>query len=148
MAHDMRLFHSTLLVIFWVLAAQLTAARVEARPEFAFPKNPVSQPAANLKPTQDFPNAGLEVHKVNRMALLITNNGFFGRGYLGINAIDPETGDAVMACEYPINSNIEYLWVGGLWLGAVVGRDTLVSTGAEGYYYIIEFWPAPARAAA
>jgi len=138
----MRPFRSTLSVIFVILAAQLAPISVEARPEFTFPRNPASQTAANLKPTEDFPNAGLEVHKINRMALTITNNGFFGRGYLGANAVDPETGLRVMACEYPINSNIEYLWVGGLWLGAVVGRDTLVSTGAEGYYYIIEFWPA------
>jgi hypothetical protein len=55
--------------------------------------------------------------------------------------LDPETGLSAMACEYPIHSNVEYLWVAGLWLGAVVGRDTLVTTGAEAYYNIVELWP-------
>ncbi len=118
-----------------------SANQALARPEFVFPDNPAARPPGNLKPAFEYPNTGLEVHKINRMALTITNNGFFGRGYLGSSAIDPETGLPVMACEYPINSDIEYLWVGGLWIGAVIGRDTLVSTGAEGYYYIIEFWP-------
>ena len=111
-----------------------------ARPDFQFPFNPADHRDL-LKPVFEFPNSGLEVHKINRMALTITNNGFFGSGYIGSNAFDPETGLPVMSCEYPINSDIEYLWVAGLWIGAVIGRDTLVSTGAEGYYYIIEFYP-------
>jgi hypothetical protein len=109
----------------------------DARPEFRFP----GYADSDYKAIADFPSAALEVHKINRMALTVTNNGFFGRGYLSGMATDPETGLPVMACEYPINSDIEYLWVGALWLGAVVGRDTLVTTGAEGYYYLVEFWP-------
>jgi hypothetical protein len=129
-----RIIPTVLFIACGLLAMAHSAA---ARPDFESPKNQSS----NLKATAEFPNAGLEVHKINRMALTITNNGFIGSGYLGGNAIDPETSLPVMACEYPINSDIEYLWVGGLWLGAVVGRDTLVSTGAEGYYYLVEFWP-------
>ncbi|MEE9442999.1 MAG: hypothetical protein V3V99_10080 [candidate division Zixibacteria bacterium] len=55
--------------------------------------------------------------------------------------IDPETGDRVMACEFPLHSDVEYLYIGGIWVGAVVGRDTLVSTSTDAYYNIVEFWP-------
>ncbi len=93
------------------------------------------------KPVESFPNVGLEVHKVNRMALTVTNNGFFGSGYFRSYPMDPETGRRAMSCEYPINSDIEYLWTAALWFGAVVGRDTLVSIGAGMYYWNQELWP-------
>ncbi len=109
-----------------------------ARPQFEFPQT--GGPILS-KPAIGTPNINLEVHKVNRLALSLTNKGFFGTGYYSSNPLDPETGLPVLACEYPINSDVEYLWVGGLWLGAVIGRDTLVSTGAEGYYFITEFFP-------
>ncbi len=128
----------TYLIRLTVAIILATTQLATARSDFKFPTNPA---VAGFKPSADLPNASLEVHKINRMALTVTNNGFFGNGYLGGNAVDPETGLRAMGCEYPINSDIEYLWMGALWLGAVVGRDTLVSTSAEGYYYIVEFWP-------
>jgi hypothetical protein len=125
-----------------ILPASVMAAAVIVDPDTPFPKVPVQQTA----PSFDEPNVGLEVHKINRMALAVTNNGFFGVGYFRYYPIDPETGRRAMSCEYPINSNAEYLWVGGLWVGAVVGRDTLVSTGASLYYYVVEFWPEAGEA--
>jgi hypothetical protein len=96
---------------------------------------------AHKSTVQLFPNLGLEVHKINRMALAVTNCGFFGTGYWISNPIDPETGYLAQSCEYPIHSDVQYLSVAGLWLGAIVGRDTLVSTGAGGSWRLIEFWP-------
>ncbi|MEZ5360700.1 MAG: hypothetical protein R3F48_17940 [Candidatus Zixiibacteriota bacterium] len=117
----------------------LCASQLDARPDFLFPqtgKTPPPPPKALF----DYPNSGFEIHKINRLGLTITNSGFFGNGYLA-TSVDPETGDHIFGCEYPRNSNVEFLWVGGIWIGAVVGRDTLVSTAAEGYYNIVEFWP-------
>jgi len=100
------------------------------------------QPEAYYKPSAERPNTALEVHKINRMAFTVTNSGFFGAGYFRGNNTDPETGRRAMSCEYPINSNIEYLFSGALWFGAVVGSDTLVSTGATFYNWgITELWP-------
>jgi len=95
---------------------------------------------AYAKPSVEGPNLAIEVHRANRMALAVTNNGFFGSGYMG-RPIDPETGKPAMSCEYPINSNIEYLWTAALWFGAVIGSDTLVSIGAGMYYWNKELWP-------
>jgi len=47
----------------------------------------------------------------------------------------------VLSCEYPVNSRIEYLFNGALWVGAIVGRDTLVSVAAEGWFGIKELFP-------
>ncbi|MCP4569279.1 MAG: hypothetical protein GY841_17020 [FCB group bacterium] len=88
------------------------------------------------------PNLALEVHKINQIKLGVTNNGFFGVGYFRGQATDPETGGRAMSCEYPANSHVENLWTGAIWVGAVVGRDTLVSTGAEVYNWgLAELWP-------
>jgi hypothetical protein len=91
------------------------------------------------------PNSQLEVHKINKLGLAVTNSGNLGTGYFFYNPIDPETGYRASSCEYPINSYSNYMSVAGLWIGAVVGRDTLVSSNAPMYPYIggIEFWPDP-----
>ncbi|UCG62703.1 MAG: hypothetical protein JSV52_05300 [Candidatus Zixiibacteriota bacterium] len=63
---------------------------------------------------------------------------------MGVTAEDAITGqDILFSCTYPKNSNIEHLFVGALWVGAIVGRDTLVSTGIEDFYCANEFWPNP-----
>ena len=126
-----------ILLALIILTAWDSGVTVKAFPNF--PDLPEKE--AFYKPTAGSPNVALEVHKINRMRLAVTNNGNFGIGYFWGNAIDPETGLRTMSCEYPINSRVEYLWTGSLWLGAVVGRDTLVSTGAEIYYWLAELWP-------
>ncbi len=130
------------LAIIYLLAiclptAALGAAAMVINPETPVPKTPVLQEELSI----GIPNVQLEVHKVNKLALTITNNGHLGTGYFRHNPIDPETGYRAPSCEYPIHSYNNYLWVGGIWVGAVVGRDTLVSTSANLYHYVVEFWP-------
>jgi hypothetical protein len=84
------------------------------------------------------PNMQMIVHDIGRMSLTVTNSGTFGTSSLGTTIID---GEIALSCEYPINSNIEYLFNGALWIGAVVGRDTLVSVAFEGWFGIKEFFP-------
>ncbi|NMC43600.1 MAG: hypothetical protein GYA46_06755, partial [candidate division Zixibacteria bacterium] len=86
------------------------------------------------------PNWQIAVHKINKLWLAITNGATFGIGFAG-SELDPETNLPAPSCEYPANSNITYLYIGALWAGAVVGRDTLVSVGFDGNYYVSEFWP-------
>lgn len=82
-------------------------------------------------------------HKVGKMDLTITNFGTFGLGYIGPGILD---GEVAMSCEYPNNSNIEYLFAGALWIGAVSGRDTLVTVGRDGWLGTAEFHPDVGRA--
>ena len=79
------------------------------------------------------------VHNRGNMQLAVANNGTFGT--LGQTITNPSTGEPFLSCIYPKNSNIVNLWVGALWIGAVVGRDTLVSCANEDFYRTTEFWP-------
>lgn len=78
-------------------------------------------------------------HSRGNMQLAIGNNGTFGT--FGQSLPDPFSGEIIPSCEYPRNSDMVWLWVGAFWIGAVVGKDTLVSCGSEDFYETNEFWP-------
>ncbi len=78
-------------------------------------------------------------HSRGNIQLAIANNGTFGT--YGRSIPDPFTGDPIPSCIFPKNSDLVYLWVAAIWIGAVVGRDTLVSVGDEDFYVTQEFWP-------
>jgi len=70
-------------------------------------------------------------HDINQVALGLTNFGWLG----SYGTKDCLTGSYILySCEYPKHSKVEYLWLGGLWVGAIVGRDTLVSCAVNGTY--------------
>nr|MBN2277042.1 hypothetical protein [candidate division Zixibacteria bacterium] len=81
------------------------------------------------------PFSDIGVHDKGRIGLTITNMGHFGTGFLASTPGD------VPSCQYPYPGQQEYLFAGAFWIGAVVGRDTLVSVGADGWQYIREMWP-------
>ncbi len=87
----------------------------------------------------------LAKHDVGQLVLGIINNGTFGNGFLpgSIPSADCFTGEIVPAggCEYPKGANVQYLFAASFWVGAIVGRDTLVSTGADGWLGIREMFP-------
>ncbi|MDF1544742.1 MAG: hypothetical protein P1R58_06525 [bacterium] len=81
----------------------------------------------------------ITVHKVGRISLSVTNTGNFGNNE--VQGTDCLTGEATTSCEYPKGSGIEYLFLGAFWIGAVSGRDTLVTTGADGWLQGRETFP-------
>ncbi len=89
------------------------------------------------------PYLEIAVHSIGNVWMTVSNIGQFGTGYLSAS-IDPITGVPAPSCFFPAGSNVEYLYVGAFWIGAVVGRDTLVSIGVDDFYSVVEFWPAPA----
>ncbi len=92
------------------------------------------------KPTlSDIPIKQFDVHNIGKIAMSITNFGAFGTGYVTNDVVD---GEIAPSCEYPINSDLSYLFTGAMWIGAVVGRDTLVSGAADGWAESTpELWP-------
>jgi len=86
------------------------------------------------------PYTQVGTHNVGNMRVGHTNLGQFGTGYVG-EQIDPVTGEAIPSCEFPAYSRKNHLYVSGLWIGAIVGRDTLVSTGTEDSYSLHEYLP-------
>ncbi len=82
----------------------------------------------------------IAAHRVGKIVLAVNNNGTFGTGF-AVSTADCFTGETVRSCEYPKRSNTSYLFAGAFWIGAVVGRDTLVTVGADGWQYIREMFP-------
>lgn len=80
-------------------------------------------------------------HRINQMVLAINNNGTFGTGFTLGSSGDCFTGDEVNSCEYPKGSNSIYLFSACFWIGAVIGRDTVVSLGADGWSFNRELFP-------
>jgi len=80
-------------------------------------------------------------HQVGELVLAVNNNGTFGTGFQEAASGDCFTGGQVKSCEYPKGSNQSYLFAGSFWIGAVVGRDTLVSVGADGWSFTRELTP-------
>ncbi len=92
----------------------------------------------------DPPCTGIAVHNIGRMNLTISNFGMIGlpREY---SADDPMTGEPAPSWTYPPGYEMNYLEEGQIWVGAVIGRDTCVST-SRGLWYqedVHEWWPLP-----
>lgn len=77
------------------------------------------------------------LHNVGELVFGITNYGTFGRPPFR----DCFTNLRVPMTEFPKSSNTVHLYRAGLWVGAVVGRDTLVSTANEANISSREFNP-------
>jgi len=61
----------------------------------------------------------------------VTNYGTFGTGFVSQPVCD---GDPCPSFESPEESDLEYLFGGAIWIGGIVGGDTLVSVAADGWY--------------
>jgi hypothetical protein len=79
------------------------------------------------------PKTQIKSHTWGNMKLVVTNWGFFG------NAGD--FNKYVWSCEFPANSNQDYLFQGALWIGGIIENDTFVSFGADGWNTENEMFP-------
>ncbi|MFH1336007.1 MAG: hypothetical protein ABII96_05775, partial [Candidatus Zixiibacteriota bacterium] len=94
------------------------------------------------------PNAQQRVHRVGLMRLCVTNWGFFGSQARELNESmegcfnpNPDKLVAAPSCEYPAGSDLEYLFQGGLWIGALVDDKPYTSLACDGWFWIYEMWP-------
>ncbi len=81
------------------------------------------------------PNKDQCTHKVGRLWFTITNYGFFGNQVNPQGLRDCLTGGFSSSAEFPGGSQVEYLFQGALWVGAVVASDTLTSIGTDGWVF-------------
>jgi hypothetical protein len=102
---------------------------------------------ASYKLASDLPNAQQRVHRVGLMHLCVTNWGFFGSEARDLNesqggCFNPHPDEELPApsCEYPANSDVEYLFQGGLWIGAKVDDYPYTTVGCDGWLWINEMW--------
>jgi hypothetical protein len=122
----------------FVLIICLTALNGSARSKY------IPDAALRLSDFDQPPCDAIAVHNIGRMHLTISNYGVIGNPGLGL-LIDPITGAPAPSWEFPPGYEMNYLYKAALWVGAVVGRDTLVSvaSGLGGSEHMQEFWPLP-----
>lgn len=123
-----------------------------AHAELEMPQGPVRKTTPEVQLAN--PNVKNRVHRVGNIWMNMTNFGFFGN-YSRQNTnqmTDPEfPGTYAPQAMYPANSGQEYLYMGAIWVGAMVQQGEhefpRVSVGSEGWVRtssntsIIEFWP-------
>ncbi len=94
-------------------------------------------------------NAYNRVHRRSNIWINITNWGYFGNDGENRSAADDDPcrpGEWAPQCEYPGGSNVQYLYMGALWLGALIRAEGYeyprVSVGSDGWIPDLnEFWP-------
>ncbi|MCI0514695.1 hypothetical protein L0128_15885 [candidate division KSB1 bacterium] len=80
-----------------------------------------------------------KMHNVGQVRQFVSNIGsLWPTGYL----IGDFTG--LIYCEFPPNSHEEHVGEGGIWVGAIAGKDTLVSVTTS-WHSSVEFFPSAAR---
>jgi hypothetical protein len=93
----------------------------------------------------DSPAICLAEHNVGDFLLTISNNGTIGdrpvSQFLGYPQVDCLTGLPTHSCAFKSSPDIKYLWGSAFWIGAVKGRDTLVSVGFDPYSFNFEMYP-------
>ncbi len=115
----------------WTVASALIFSSLSART--LYDRNDQKKFDGNAR-SEEPPAHGVVLHNVGNIALAVSNNGTFGTYYTASGNIDYFTGKAIRgSCEVPKGSGIDYLYGAAFWIGAIVGRDTLVSVGEEGW---------------
>lgn len=137
----------TFLVLVTVLG--LTAygihGRAKDKAESDFAKESLSTPLSSgssdtiVDPIVDWPTP-YGVQQTGEIEASFNCFGQFGEGfYPGSFYVVPGWPQASFVT--PPGSNVEYLFAGAIWVGAVVGQDTLVSVGADGWQLVREMFP-------
>lgn len=123
-----------IITLFWATCITMAISRALYDPDkFSVPIGKIAA---------DAPYVAIAIHNVGKLGVTISNQGSFGTGFIG-DQIDETTGLPAPSGVYPYPGNLKYHFAGCFWVGAVVGRDTLVSVGADGWQYTMEMWPDP-----
>lgn len=93
-----------------------------------------------------YPAYCLAQHDAGQLALTVSNYGHIGLHPIKGQPVDCFTGAELVSCEYPKGSGNDYLYSAAVWIGAVVGTDTLVSVGFDGWIPAQEMFPDEAPA--
>lgn len=120
-----------------ICALTFTFVLIISNSVFAWRQKPERTTPDQTSATPAYCNAA---HNVGKIAFCVSNDGTFGlNASVSGQSRDCFTGEQLPTCEFPKGSRTTYLYAGDLWIGAVKGQDTLVSTG--GYYGGNEFHP-------
>lgn len=122
----------------------LSAAGVMGGGPITIPDKTFSTGQQRTKHTQANPYLDYSVHDNGYLYTTIWNNGVIGNPF---NAEYPGKGKVAPSFYHPRYNRIQHGYYAALWVGGVVGIDTLVSVGMDVAWnpwysrYPIEFWP-------
>jgi hypothetical protein len=136
------MFVIALMLLIAPLLSDVQAA-LDVQPESKGPKGPERVAISQI-------NQMNRVHKRSNIWMNITNWGYFGNS--GENARNPGPMDDPCApgvwasqCEYPGGSRTQYMFMGSLWIGALIRKEGFeyprVSVGMDGWLQVHELWP-------
>ena len=100
---------------------------------------PIATPRAKVTASNSEPL--VRVHRVGSYALSIPHNGTLGSGF-SAQSTDPLTGEPIPSYEFPQGSHLEHMHNASIWIGGIVGNDTLVSVAADGWLASFEMIPS------
>ncbi len=137
-------------ILLWgiFVLSNLVIGRVEARTKMRSEEEIKS--SQNYKLSAILPQAQQRVHRVGYLQFCVTNWGIFGSQMRdaasreskgGCFMSNPDEEVLAPSAEYPAGSDLEYLFQGGLWIGAMVNDSAYVSLGCDGWQWICEMWP-------
>ncbi|MEW5701158.1 MAG: hypothetical protein AB1792_02890 [Candidatus Zixiibacteriota bacterium] len=125
---------------FEVACGILMSALIVSVPAMAVDNPPTLSP--DLKGRQELtrPAALVEsrrAHYIGQIWATISNDGRFGSNHGGF-FLDPRDQGLLKlsytpSFEFPGGSRLDYLFTGSLWIGGIIGNDTLMSLGHEGW---------------
>ncbi len=121
-------FHTILLTTAILIPAAAASGR--AMPDKESPDKSVRTAQVQLLHDSDLRHAG--VHDAGKLYLPMVD-GLISTGFATI-IYDPETGELMSNAVYPKGSQRYYIWAGAVWVGGVVGQDTIVSVGRDGWF--------------
>lgn len=135
------------LAVFMVMVIMAAPGHARMKQDAAIDRNPLDAVAK----TATIPNTQNRSHRVGNVWMTITNYGFFGSQFRQSQLVElegPFAGMPAPSFEFPAGSGVNYLFQGALWFGAIVGIDTLVSVGADGWQRVNETFPDEGAAGA
>ena len=103
--------------------------------EVCYSRNEIPQMHSQKSPVmmEALPNTQNRAHTANNLWLCVSNWGFLGSQMGDIEHLP--------SCRFPGGSKLEYLFQGGIWIGAVVNDTPYVSVGCDGWQWVYELWP-------
>lgn len=102
--------------------------------DLCYPRSEVPPRRSSADKFVVFPNAQNRAHTASNLWLCISN-----WGVLGSQMREPDFG-GLPSSAFPGGSDLEYLWMGAIWIGAIVNDTPYVSLGCDGWFGIYELW--------
>jgi hypothetical protein len=106
----------------------------------------------SIEPTKALPCAQQRVHRMSQVNACMTNWASLGSQMRqtgcdhmespgGCFMENPDSAAIAPSFEFPAGSGLEYLFQGGIWIGAIVNDTIYTSVGMDGWQWIFEMWP-------